>query len=735
MKYKYLNDFSFLQIINELQVKEQFVRIVLLTFSTEKPITEIQGRVKNGSYNLNGKSSVRRTAQFSMVADNDGDVTNAANLISINKKVDLEIGYTNTTDKYKEYPIIWFPLGRYVITEAQVNRGKENITISVNLKDKMCLMNGECGGTIPAAATLSEYDIVNAQGLYETQKITIVQLIRELVNHYGNEQLGKIYINDLDTRVKQVVMWAGDVPLYLVKTQNPVTREESYLYTLTITPEQEETAITLKYGDDIGFIYTDFTYPGQLTAVAGDTVCTILDKIVSVLGNFEYFYDLDGNFIFQEIKNNLNTSKTTVELGKTVNSDYLIDLSNGIAEYDFTNSKLITTISNNPHYNNIKNDFMVWGIRKDATGKNYPIRFHLSIDAKPDVKAFQEQYTDGYVVYMYTDELGVKRAKVPIPITKTLNGDFIPTAGVEDYLYIDQYNTLYTWTLDERLPDISPKTAGQMTFVETIIPGGCPRKGGVVGWHYRSMGLIYKCVQASTDTTDCVYEESEDPYRRTVLTIDDNTDWRTILYLQGLVAEPNGTDYNYYYSELINEWPKMYDIENQEWIVDLKTVNFYLDFIDTSTALGALSVENIGRRTIVIDNKDINCIFEEDLADRDCILIRTDSCDTDLLQKECRARGQRYSLVESAIYDNIITGGSANSAYVMIKDLLYQYTNYNETVAISILPIFYLEPNTRVTIQDTKTGVYGDYMINTISCSLDISGMMSISCTRVLEKI
>nr|DAE09686.1 MAG TPA: Neugrin [Myoviridae sp. ctjhW4] len=33
---------------------------------------------------------------------------------------------------------------------------------------------------------------------------------------------------------------------------------------------------------------------------AGDTVTSALDKIKQVLGNYEYFYDLDGNFIFQE---------------------------------------------------------------------------------------------------------------------------------------------------------------------------------------------------------------------------------------------------------------------------------------------------------------------------------------------------------------------------------------------------------------------------------------------------
>ena len=34
----------------------------------------------------------------------------------------------------------------------------------------------------------------------------------------------------------------------------------------------------------------------------------LLDNIKNKLGNYEYYYDIDGNFIFQEIKNYLNTS-------------------------------------------------------------------------------------------------------------------------------------------------------------------------------------------------------------------------------------------------------------------------------------------------------------------------------------------------------------------------------------------------------------------------------------------
>jgi hypothetical protein len=48
----------------------------------------------------------------------------------------------------------------------------------------------------------------------------------------------------------------------------------------------------------VGYRITDLTYPGDLLANAGDSITSVLDKIKNVLGEFEYFYDLDGKFTF-----------------------------------------------------------------------------------------------------------------------------------------------------------------------------------------------------------------------------------------------------------------------------------------------------------------------------------------------------------------------------------------------------------------------------------------------------
>ena len=55
---------------------------------------------------------------------------------------------------------------------------------------------------------------------------------------------------------------------------------------------------------------------------------------------------------------------------------------------------------------------------------------------------------------------------------------------------------------------------------------------------------------------------------------------------------------------------------------------------------------------------------------------------------------------------------------------------YNETISIQCMPIYYLEPNTRIRVDDMTTNIHGDYMIKSINLPIG-SGVMSISASRI----
>ena len=67
--------------------------------------------------------------------------------------------------------------------------------------------------------------------------------------------------------------------------------------------------------------------------------------------------------------------------------------------------------------------------------------------------------------------------------------------------------------------------------------------------------------------------------------------------------------------------------------------------------------------------------------------------------------------------------------------MLYQYTNMNNNITIQALPIYYLEPNTRINVNDPASGIFGDFIIQTISIPLDINSTMSITASKALQKI
>lgn len=817
VNYPYLKDSSFLfQLAREKNIT-LFVKMLVLTFD-EKPVKEIHGRVISGNINVDGNSAVRRTGNITaFVAEKDASYMEIGGLFALNKKIRIEVGIENTTSLYTDYPILWFPQGVFCIMNLSSSHSTSGTTVSLQLKDKMVFLNGECGGTIPASTTFHEYDEIDPEtGDYVTQKPTIIQIIRELVNHFGGEDLNRIIISDLDNRIKKVMKWTQENPLYHYQdnmggaffTLTPLSEEDARAHgrlgeledelhqldkkfseedssnyapsdwyqfqqdymaerdtllnaiqsekdKILSTTQQNENWILFKVyslGRDIGYVYSDFYYPAELIGNAGDSVCTILDNIKNTLGNFEYYYDLDGNFIFQEIKNYLNTRQSTHILNDDNPNKYLINRSKGKAEYVFDDNTIITSFSNSPQYEMIKNDFIVWGMRKTITDKTVPIRYHLAIDTKPTPgNTYQGYFYDDPEAINIADLQPIQKVRLPINYDSIEQLPWIGQLGtlynVKDTQF--NFNKIYYWDPDNER-ELTNEEKSLVKNEKILFPHHLkelPEEEEVFLefftteeeklFNREEFKKEIQLVDKNNDGVFDTYPVEYTHYFPTTLTTITTTDWRSELFMSGVNTTRYGNNSNYYYVELENEWTKLYDLEKQEWkpttVDDMTSLDYFLDFIDSTAAISQFSISNIGRRSKIIVDDKINCIFEPEIPD--FVLIESGAEDADKLREECIQRGQNFLTVDSEIYNGIIQGGTYNSAFNQIQDLLYQHTGYNEAVSVQILPMYFLEPNTRITIKDAETGIYGDYMLNSFSIPLDINGTMSLSCTRALEKI
>ena len=675
--YTYLNDRVFLKEIDNLRVKEQHIKITALSWFEENPLQEIQGYTTGGSINVSGKSSVRRTGSLSLEADDKiYNIKDVNNIISINKKIAIEVGFTNTTSHYNEYDIIWIPLGVYIIKTASVDHGTNGLKISLSISDKMCLLNGDVGGIFPATANLSEVVILNEYGeKVGTDYLILKDILKNVLYEYGGIQLGQIIIEDLEEISKAQVKWNGDDPLY-----HYVGEGGQHFYTKA-DPGKDKQDIYIK-GDLIGFRPQYFTWPGAepLKANAGENVATIIDKIAKALGIFEFFFDVYGFFHFRQKATYRNQQEFFGNTAASGNIGYIPEKNNSICSYEFNDAELVTAFKNNPQYMNIKNVFIVWG-QKNVAGGKLPIRYHLAIDKKPEVsgKKYLFEYNETKI-----NNLSFKRF---------IEGKF---KKEEEKTY--QVDNFYYGSLTE--PEIYDKEKGD--YVKIVNP-------------------------------KFAYFQP--------------TDWRGELFAQSQLL---GESYysNPYAAELAIEFPKIYNLFNNQIglengypvfegsYLSIKDIDYdyFLDLIDIQDEkMQNISVSNIGRRTRVLNENGVNCIFAPKTPEIAFIEAGTET--TNKFGQWAEKNGYDFYQIEPEIFEQISISSAFNSAYDKVVDLLYTHSGYAETMSITTLPIYYLEPNTRIKVTDAESGIQGEYIAESFSLPLASNGTMIISCAKPIEKM
>lgn len=697
-------DSEFLKKIDRQQEKELYARIVLLTFD-ELPIKYIEGRVQNGSVNIDGESAVRRTCSLTLITD---QVDVADYDWTLNHKFNLEIGVSNRVDS--SYPdIIWFPQGIYVLTSCNTSLTTNNFTMSISAKDKMCLLNGDIGGSLPASIDFGTQEVISkddeGNAITEYHDIPIKDIIREMLHVYGNEDYKNIIINDLETQGLELLQYKGDVPLYMfknistnqinqftykgtmrVKTGNvylTIDSSDEIIYDKLIDHSTETetkpteiqlindsnntyTIIRLEKNDVIGYRETELTYAGELISSIGESITSILDKIKSMLSVFEYFYDLDGRFVFQKKKLYTGTTYTGLVDASDSNEQYAIN--NELSEqtaYSFDDSLLVSSFANTPNITNIKNDFSVWGQRA-GTADSLPVHYRFAVMDKPTA------YTS--VVRYEKDDNGKD---------KIVEGEVAEKALQKDY---------NTDNFDWR------EIIYQMAY-DYYNYG-----------HTESMGSDWLETQIRTNNPD-LYPTGKTGYE--MFYVDLFSYWRDIYNPEGQEADgfPEVAKKNYWHENVTN-YPELLD--------------FWIDFLDTTGTTNNYKISAIGSRAKVVNDNDVKAIYFRGVPD---VIFTTD------LENVSHMSGYTYIQVTEELNNTFAISSQGKSAKDAIDELINTHLACAESATIQAIPIYYLEPNTLISVYDKKTNINGLYQVKKISYSLGHNGMMSLTTQKKIDDI
>lgn len=761
-------DKEFLYNLNQDRHKEIYAKIISLSFD-EKPQEQIEGRVTSGSINIDGTSTVRRTCNLTLIAK---DVNITDFYWGVSNKFTLEIGLKNNINK--EYPnIIWFKQGIYVITSFNSSLTNSNYTISINGKDKMCLLNGEIGGSLPSSIDFGKIDIYedtysevqikdytqyvankyyiyengeykislnefNEKTKYYTKDVLLKQdslklkdIIKEAVHEYGKELYHNIIINDLDNYGLELLEYRGDKPLYLlydeaaqIYTQMVIDEDFSIGngYTISTCPQynnaidslndgryiftledgKKYSATKVEYGATAGYRTTDLTYPGDLISSVGESLTSILDKIKNTIGAFEYFYDIDGRFIFQAKKIYSQNSWNTL-----VNADNNIFARDAIEEspysYSFEDVNLIQQFQNTPAINNVKNDYSIWGTRKGITGAEIPIHARYAIHNKP---VYYHSYDGNTYTTLEMNNKDVNYKKVDWrEIIYQMALDYFKHGQEEDFLYNVQNNNLKMDGLSSYYPE---GETGYEAFYTDI-------QGFWRQLYDPNPDIIY-------DTEGGYYSEEKE-YEPDGVTYKIKTVWNPFkekdtftcdYYLKG----ENETDD---YSATKYYW-------NKNVVLAPEQLNFWIDFYDGNDSLMQYSIAAIGDRPKVVNDSKITSIYFRNVPQ----VIFTTGQDYNGLDIKT---GYTYIWLDKSMQDLFSISAQGKSAEEEMNELFNNYSYCSEGVTITAVPIYNLEPNTLVYIYNEENKINGKYQVNRITIPLNYNGMMSITATKIIEQV
>lgn len=851
-----LADKDFLRELDQNREREVFAKIVSLDYD-ENPIEEITGRVSSGTVSVDGSSSVRRSCSLSLIAQ---ELNIHDFYWGLTTKFKLYSGLKNNINS--KYPdIIWFPLGMFVISSFNTSQNINSYTVSIQGKDKMCLLNGTLGGTVMSlTADFGTETIEDESGESYKQDLPIKNIIREVVHEYAREPYHNIIINDLDTYGLELMEYRGSSPMYILINQSDeainirmdLSMDNMYLgkykdgrYVWSIKPgvfldkpkimidgyslvtvydtrlesldvEQHPDRISIfyggkdnggndsyytvmkaEYGSSVGYKITELTYSGDLIAQVGSPVTTaVLDKIVSMLGDFEYFYDLQGRFIFQRKKTYINTSWNNIR-SDSENKQVYVESAAYTSEvtYSFENSSLITSFQNSPDFDNLRNDYSIWGTKTTVSGNETPVHLRYALDKKPiryinyegDIYSTNEdnelfigqiqcdwreliyQMASDYMKHNKDDDFTIQVGKN--------NPDYYPDGytGYEVY-----YTDIYSFWRELYNPDY------ESTYSICYVTKSNYEQA------MKDKKIEYYWYDQCTDKTayipenDYFYKDAYGIFQKvhsmTAEKLKNNSSYYyTLIKCDETMPYVNNRDY-YTKSEGDYVTLKNYkdlgtSINNIGWNINViklpQQLNFWFDFLDTEGELDQYSVRNIGTRPKAENDSDVKAIYFRDIP---TILFLGIEDTKAQLKRDLKINYVNYGLTKPQveamsdkqledyiIENNLISKLIAKQknempgyAFIQLPDYLenlftistqgkcakdsldswlYKYTYCTETVSLTSIPIYYLEPNTRVYIHDNNSGIDGEYIVDRISLPLQYSGTMNISATKAAERI
>lgn len=831
-----LLDEEFLKDLYMHRSREIFSKIIALTLD-EDPVEEIQGQVTGGSISLDGSSSVRRTCNLTMVAK-DLDINqyywglkNKFKLYiglanNINKEYDDIIWFPmgiyvisnfSTSQTTNNYTISITGKDKMCLLNgelsgslfAAVDFGKEEyysqgvttisyIPIKTIIREAVHSYANEKWENIiindleDYGLELLEYNGDDKHPMYFFFLLNGTDNTKECLTYTLNTDI-KVYPAVYDETKKEFVKdgknYIVEDPIYV----DEIGKNNNYKYDERIAldlggveaiqatrfcleddKENLYTIAKITKGQTCGYRLTDITYPGDLILGIGEPITALLDKLVAMLGNFEYYYDVNGRFIFQRKNTFVDKTWNTIRTGNQ--NSYVTTLDETYVEaaaysspvfWTFGNSFLTTAYSNTPSLNNVRNDFSIWGTRKPVEESDLPVHLRYAVDKKPTyyktieyTKVNENGEIKHYGGEEFTTEVGewyIDKDGTVVEVKDYMFGDRINLTEDErrafftsqGYRYVikrpedlcDWREIIFQMALDYRKHNHDDDFYLQVRNTNGLdLNGEWYYPSGKTGYeqYYVDMEGFWRQLYCPPKLMKTLYpsgvwterDQSGGWYSTGAV----NADSEKGIYF----STSTGISYSMSMSyddwaslKWVNSWVENQDM-NDGWNVNVldspESLNFWFDFLDPDKEanVAKYSVPAIGDRAKSVNDNMVKAIYFRETPN---------ALFTNDIQTVERKSGYTYLQYNPLMSGSFNISSQGKSAYDVMEEYINLYVYCIESISITSIPIYHLQPNVKILVYDEDSKINGQYLVSKITIPLVYNGTMSVNATKSTEII
>ena len=471
-----------------------------------------------------------------------------------------------------------------------------------------------------------------------------------------------------------------------------------------------------------GSVGTDGRYKTYrcVTAAAGSGMTsTIKEKTTSIKGYKEYYYTKPKNF--EDVKDVGYTSSLETDLVPTIRVETAKE------DYDILKEKY-------PNIN-LKIDFDKAIDLSVNSLINYYKKYLIALGNILRQANFFEK-GQKYVYFLNNDKLSYCQNVI---YDNNISNDyeyFIPNQGTTDD-WIDSYLDIYY------------KYSALLCYQDAVknytsVLGSTNFRNGIyeeiMKTYNESMAVLYLELSEYKNQNASILSSAEDINKIQKQITDKITDLNLLKYRLNIIEpsrKKNQKDldkYKNYYdnlSNILNNFKKQnfsddYIYWNKNIIQDPSQLDYWLEFLDNDSELSKYFITNIGLRTYVMENQNIESIYLKNIPQ---IIYYNENDDINMIKT-----GYKYLQMKDldSLFYNSSQGISAKN---QIDELLYEHSYASEEISVNIVPIYYLEPNTRILIYDKLSHINGEYIITKITQQLGYNQTMSFTASKTPQRL